>query len=91
MPGAVRAQQDIFGKGGRVAAGECTVLVNGRPAARRGDIVLPHLAGGRHKIPSPIITGKCTVVAGSRPMANKSSFAACFDFALTASCDVQVG
>lgn len=91
MSGAVRAQQDFFGKGGVVVAGECKVLVNGRPSVRRGDIVFPHLVGGRHKLPSPVIKAECTVLSGGQPMANKSSIAACFDSPVTASCDVLVG
>lgn len=93
MPGACRVMVDTVGAGGRVAKGACSVLVNGSPAVRIGDLVIPHPPyKGPHKVPSPILTGSCTVLAEGQPMAAQFiSKAACGDVFITGSCDVQVG
>lgn len=93
MPGACRALVDKIGLGGKVAKGACSVLINGSPAVRVGDMVLPHKPfKGPHKVPSPIVSGICSVLAEGKPMAAQFvSKAACGDVVLTGSCDVQVG
>jgi len=91
MPGAVRAKKDLFGLGGQVCVGSCDVQVNSLPAVRVGDIVVPHLPGGRHKIPVPVITGACQVLVNGRKMVRIGDTAGCQDPAVSGSCDVQVG
>lgn len=93
MPGVCRTLVDKIGLGGKVVKGACTVLINGSPAVRVGDLVIPHKPfKGPHKIPSPIVTGVCTVLAEGQPVAVQfTSKAACGDIVLTASCDVQAG
>lgn len=93
MPGAFRTIMDQVGIGGKVLKGACSVLVNGMPVARVGDLVVPHTPfKGPHKVPSPIMTGVCTVLAEGQPVAAQFvTKAACGDVALTGSCDVQVG
>lgn len=92
MPGAVRVGQDIFGLGGRVIQGACEVLVNGKPAVRRGDIVIPHAPfKGKHKLPSPVTQGTCEVLADGRPMVRQGHITACLDPAVSGSCDVLIG
>jgi uncharacterized Zn-binding protein involved in type VI secretion len=91
MPGAVRAKRDIFGLGGTCCIGSCDVQVNGAQAVRVGDIVVPHLAGKRHKIPNPVTTGACQVLVNGRKMVRQGDVAACLDPAVSGSCDVQVG
>jgi len=92
MPGAVRANRDIFGLGGRVVDGACQVLINGSPAVRKGDIVIPHPGKGkRHKTPSPVIEGECQILVDGRPMVRQGHMSACLDPAVTGSCDVLLG
>lgn len=87
----MRARRDIVGKGGIVLLGSCTVKVNGQPAVKKGDLVMPHFGGLEHKIPNPIISGACTVLVEGAPMVRQGDFSACFDPVITGACDVQVG
>jgi len=83
---------DPVGLGGKVLKGACSVLVNGMPVARVGDLVVPHKPfKGPHKVPSPLIKGACTVLAEGQPVAHQGSPAACGDIVIMGSCDVQVG
>jgi uncharacterized Zn-binding protein involved in type VI secretion len=55
-----------------IASGAPTVLINGRPAARVGDVSTPHLKpGGRgcNTHVAPIVTGSASVIIEGRPAA----------------------
>lgn len=93
MPAAARQSKDGAGLRGPIIKGACTVIVNGMPAGRQGDICSPHpsLKKGPHKFPVPIITGSCKVIAQGKPFARVSDRCPCGCSLNLGSCDVQVG
>jgi uncharacterized Zn-binding protein involved in type VI secretion len=67
--------------GGSIVAGCPTVLIDGKPAARQGDMhVCPMVTPGIPPIPhvgGPILTGSPTVLIGGMPAARVGDMALC--------------
>lgn len=92
MRGAARLGSDKCGCNGTVTSGACTVLINNKPAARIGDICVPHFPyKGLHKKPQPITKGSCSVIVEGRPLARLGDTCLCGCRLNIASCDVLVG
>lgn len=96
MPGAARQSQDRAGLGGTIVFPvACSVLVNGKPAAHKGSMCIPHPPWTKkpnpHNFPQPIIKASCTVSVEGKPMARAGDIAACFCPINIGSCDVIVG
>lgn len=77
-----------------IATGSTDVVINGRGAARVGDVSTPHLipAGrrcGAHV--APIVKGSSSVLINGRPAAHVGSPLAACTFVATGSTDVIVG
>ena len=69
-------QTDATGGGGEVTQGSPTVLIEGRPAARVGDlIVTTRFVGPIHCVGGPIAIGSATVSTNTRPAARVGDFA----------------
>lgn len=69
MPPAAR-QGDVTVHGGTIAAGDPTVLINGMPAARQGDMhVCPIATGAVPHVGGPVAVGAPTVFIGGMPAA----------------------
>ena len=73
--------------GGRMIVGAPTVLINGRPTCRIGDIVSGH---GLHP-PNPIVNGTPSVVVQGRPIGHLTSLDACGHIMIPTEPDVLVG
>lgn len=72
--------------GGMMINGALTVLVNGRPACRFGDIVSGH---GLHP-PNPIVTASPSVIVEAKPQGYLTSLDACGHFMIPAEPNVLV-
>lgn len=79
---------DSSSHGGLIISGSPDTLVNGRAAARLGDMhVCPILGHGV----TPIVTGSATVKVNQRPAARVGDVAACGALIVTGSDDVYTG
>jgi uncharacterized Zn-binding protein involved in type VI secretion len=92
MPPAARALDPTSHPG--VISGPCSidVLINNRPAARKGDLhacALPPVAGPHP--PSPIASGSATVFINNLPAARQFDAAGCGAMITTGSPDVVIG
>ena len=64
--------------GGSIVATAANVLVNGRPVARIGDMVVPHGDPETpHGKPQVLAGGKSTVLVNGIPIGTSSSYATC--------------
>lgn len=76
-----------------IATGSTDVVINGRPAARVGDVSTPHLVPARicfgHV--APIVVGSSSVFINGRPAAFVGSYLAGCTAVATGSTDVIVG
>jgi len=82
-----------FNTGGGVNfMGDLTVLINGRPAARIGDMYTSHPGFGPipHP-PNPIITGSPSILVGGRPLGYLGVFEALRHNAIPHESDVLIG
>lgn len=84
---------DINTTGGAIfSAVSDDVIINGRPAASIGSLVLPHAPKKYpHGAPTKIITGSPTVLVNGKPMAFLGSTTTCGHPIVTGSADVVVG
>ena len=92
MPPAARALDPTSHPG--AISGPCSidVLINNRPAARKGDLhacALPPVAGPHP--PSPIASGSATVFINNLPAARQFDAAGCGAMITTGSPDVVIG
>jgi uncharacterized Zn-binding protein involved in type VI secretion len=77
MPAAAR-QGDPTAHGGTIAAGEPTVLINGMPAARQGDMhMCPMYNGDTPHVGGPIMMGAPTVLINGMPAARMGDVCVC--------------
>ena len=77
-----------------IATGNPTVLINGRPAARVGDVSTPHLRPGGRRCQThvaPIITGNPTVIIAGKPAARVGSLLGGCTAVATGSLNVIIG
>lgn len=77
-----------------IATASSDVVINGRGAARVGDISTPHLRPGGKKCPghvAPIVIGSTSVLINGRPAAFVGSSLAGCTFVATGSSDVIIG
>ena len=77
-----------------IATGSTDVVINGRPAARVGDVSTPHLIPGGRRCGThlaPIVVGSPSVLINGRPAAFVGSYLAGCTFVATGSADVVVG
>lgn len=77
-----------------IATGNPTVLINGRPAARVGDVSTPHLRpGGRRCVThaAPIVTGAPTVIIAGKPAARVGDILGGCTAVATGSTNVFIG
>ena len=76
-----------------IATGSTDVFINGRPAARVGDISSPHLVPARvcFNHVAPIAIGSTSVFINGRPAAYVGSYLAGCTFVATGSTDVVTG
>jgi len=71
-------QGDTTGHGGTIVQGEPTVLIEGRPAARQGDMhVCPACSGTVPHAGGPITHGVPTILINGRPAARQADLCAC--------------
>lgn len=76
MAGVLRAGIDVAG--GTILTGSPTVLVNGAPAVRIGDVVAAH--GLPPHSPAPVMTtGSATVLVNGIPLCRTGDIASCGD------------
>lgn len=73
MPGAARASVDVAG--GILVKGSTNVLINGKLAVRRGDLVANH-GPGTHRGPV-MAQGSPNVIVNGRPLCRQGDVAAC--------------
>ena len=91
MPFAAR-QLDPTNHPGAISSGSPTVLINGRPAARMGDVhtcALPPLAGPHP--PNMITKGSATVLIGGKAAARVLDLTGCGATISTGSPNVRIG
>ena len=76
-----------------IATASSDVLINGRGAARVGDVSTPHLRPAKKCPPhvAPIITGSRSVLINGRPAATVGSKLALCTMVATGSFDVIIG
>ena len=77
-----------------IATASSDVVINGRGAARVGDVSTPHLRPGGKKCPghvAPIITGSSSVLINGRPAATVGSYLLLCTVVATGSFDVIIG
>lgn len=76
-----------------IATGSTDVFINGRPAARVGDISSPHKVPARicFNHVAPIVIGSTSVFINGRPAAYVGSYLAGCTFVATGSTDVVTG
>jgi uncharacterized Zn-binding protein involved in type VI secretion len=76
-----------------IATGSSDVKINGRGAARVGDVSAPHLVPARRCFPhvAPIVTGSTSVFINGRPAAYMGSKLATCTMVAMGSSDVIVG
>ena len=77
-----------------IATGSTDVVINGRPAARVGDVSTPHLIPGGRRCGThiaPIVTGSSSVIINARPAAFVGSKLAGCTAVATGSSDVIIG
>jgi uncharacterized Zn-binding protein involved in type VI secretion len=77
-----------------IATASSDVVINGRGAARVGDVSTPHLRPGGKKCPghvAPIITGSSSVLINGRPAATVGSSLLLCTVVATGSFDVIIG
>ena len=77
-----------------IATASSDVLINGRGAARVGDVSTPHLRPGGKKCPghvAPIISGSSSVLINGRPAARVGSKLLLCTAVATGSFDVIIG
>lgn len=92
MSGAARKCKDHASCNGKIVTGACTVFINNQPAARKGDICIPHFPyKGAHKRCNPIATGSCSVFVEGKQLARRGSIVRCGCPVLGGSCDVFIG
>ena len=85
MP-AIARQGDPTSHGGMILTAATRTLVEGKPVARMGDLVLC----GKHGL-QPIILGSSTVFAEGKPVARVGDIAACGARILAGSTRTQAG
>ena len=72
--------------------GDYTVLINGRPASRIGDMYTAHPGFGIDiHPPNPIITGARSIIVGGRPLGYLGVFEALGHNAIPHESDVLIG
>jgi len=77
MPPAARLG-DLTAHGGTIVVGEPTVLINGMPAARQGDMhVCPMVTGVVPHVGGPIAMGSTTVMINKMPAARVGDMCTC--------------
>jgi uncharacterized Zn-binding protein involved in type VI secretion len=93
MAKPVARLSDVNTAGGAITSAVSTnVLVNGRPAAMIGSVIVPHFPYKKiHKVPTFITTGANSVLVNGRPLAHISSSTTCGHSIATGSGDVLVG
>ncbi len=77
-----------------IATGSTDVLINGRPAARVGDLSTPHLRpAGIFCVThvAPVMTGSTSVFINGRPAATQGSYLAGCTIVALGSTDVNIG
>jgi uncharacterized Zn-binding protein involved in type VI secretion len=92
MPPAARVLDTTSHPGTIAGPGAPTVLINGQPAARVGDVhacALPPLAGPHP--PTPISTGSASVLISGQPAARAGDTTGCGAVIVTGSPNVLVG
>jgi len=96
MPGAARQGMDMAGLGGVIVFPvACSVTINGKPAAQKGSMIVPHSPIGKkptpHQFPQTIIKASCSVTVEGKGLARAGDIASCFCDIKIGSCDVMVG